>query len=242
MTDFIDDHSRSHQVTEGDHTKFHQHLPEDNQHIYTQLAEDNNKSTHPQPTNEEIFKIKLSLSSLKNSVIVCPTTAILYTQSPTDTETWMYLTKGVPVLILKKSMTGCLVSVQLGFSSRESGFLIWKDELTKSSEYTAVQENFHTFKLTSKDNRTTLKDNGMAGIRFPCDQNAKDFHDSVQNNVLGIRNPEVYTEPVLDEGKFEKQNAKKKTKLRKEDISRPCMFNHVTKGNNKGPRYQSLLI
>ena len=188
-----------------------------------------------QPTKEELFKIKLSLSSLRNSVVICPAIAVLYTPAPTDSETWIFRTKGVPVLILNQSSNGLLVSVKLGLSDHESGFLIWQEQLSPSSEYKAVQDNFHTFKMISRDNR-------MAGIRFPPQNVAQPFLESVHSNTLRICKPDECPDVSSPSTRRTKFSTKKKSKLRKEDISRPCLFSHVARGNSKGPCYHSLLI
>lgn len=186
-----------------------------------------NSSTLPRSSenvrikDQELFKIKLALSSLTNSVILCPMVANLYTQSPTDDETWTYFKRGVPGIILNHNAERVVISVQLCLADPDSGFAIWRETLLISSEYKATQKNFHTFKMTSKNNC-------MAGIRFPLDEGANIFLRDVVGNI-----PKVTYEPNVEIPLHKSKSRGKgslfiKKKISKEEISKPCMFTHVT--------------
>ena len=97
--------------------------------------------------DEDVFKIKLALSSLTTSVILCPMVANLYTQSVDDNETWMYFKRGVPGIILHHDSYRIVTTAQLFLADPESGFAIWTENLLETSQYEATQKNFHTFKI-----------------------------------------------------------------------------------------------
>lgn len=172
--------------------------------------------------DQELFKIKLALSSLTNSVILCPMVANLYTQSPTDDETWTYFKRGVPGIILNHNMERTVTSVQLCLADPDSGFAIWRETLFISSDYKATQKNFHTFKMASNNNC-------MAGIRFPLDEGANIFLREVISNI-----PKVTLESNISPVQAQKSKSSRKgtsfmkKKISKEEISKPCMFTHVT--------------
>ena len=76
-------------------------------------------------TGEEIFKIKLALSSLCNTVVLCPMRVNVYTKSSMDNETWTYYKSGVPGIILNSDIDRVIISVQLCLADRDSGFATW---------------------------------------------------------------------------------------------------------------------
>jgi len=172
--------------------------------------------------DQEIFKIKLALSSLTNSVILCPMVANLYTQSPTDDETWTYFKRGVPGIILNHNIERVVTSVQLCLADPDSGFAIWRETLQNSSEYKATQKNFHTFKMTSNNNC-------MAGIRFPLDEGANIFLRDVIGNIPKITHETHNLEISVQKSKTSRKGSSFiKKKISKDEISKPCMFTHVT--------------
>ncbi len=181
----------------------------------------------------EIFKIKLSFSSLTNSVVVCPVVANLYSWKPSDTETWNYCKTGVPVLVIvhDAQMSSKIKQTQLCIVDRSNGFATWRENITEQSEYKMSQRNFHTIKLSQP------KEEGeMVGIKFPGDEIAAVFFKDVQCNMPEVTEPETELSPKHTSSKKksikQKDSQKLLKKLNKEDISSPCMFTHVTSINN----------
>lgn len=166
-------------------------------------------------TDLQLMKIKLGLSSLTNTVIVSPMIATLYAQSSTDLETWSYLKRGVPGVVMIFDSDKELVAAQLVIADPDSGFAIWRDSLTVNSNYKATQRNFHTFKIANQDST-------MGGIRFPTDESASIFLQNVLCNI-----PKPSNKPQSPK-KNRRMSAKR---LKKDEISSPCMFTHVTKGS-----------
>lgn len=171
--------------------------------------------------DEEIFKIKLALSSLTNTVVVCPMIATLYTQSPSDDETWSCFKRGVPGLILSHDGNREVTCVQICIADAHSGFALWRETLLESSNYKSTQGNFHTFKLLSSSDDVDETKN-MAGIRFPTEESGRVFLNDVLSN---IPKGDVRPESSLNTKGSRKFSLKK---IRKDEISTPCMFRHVT--------------
>ena len=184
-------------------------------------AKNNNTSGIVKVKDKELFKIKLALSSLTNSVVICPVIATLYTQSTADNETWNCCKRGAPGLILTCNSDREVVSCQLCIADPDSGFAIWRESLLSISEYKASQKNFHTFKLLSDGNGI---DNTMAGIRFPTDESASIFLRDVLENIP--------KEGVQPDSPMTKAQRKQSKKIKKSEISQPCMFKHVTSINS----------
>ena len=180
----------------------------------------------------EIFKIKLSFSSLTNSVVVCPVVATLYSWKPSDTETWNYFKIGVPVLVIVHDSQDHSknVQMQLCIVDRQNGFATWRENITERSEYKMTQRNFHTLKLNNP-----REEGEMVGLKFPNDEIASVFYKDVHCNIPDETEQETKESPKHIEKKRSvkgKDNSKSLRKLCKEDISSPCMFTHVTSINN----------
>lgn len=180
--------------------------------------EEENRVTRLKDT--EIFKIKLSLSSLTNTVVLCPVISSLYTQSISDKETWTFLKRGVPGMILIHNGGSEIASVQICLADPDTGFALWREELFLRSDYKASQRNFHTFKIFSSD------DGLMAGIKFSQEEAANTFLRDVLSSL-----PKDKPVGSVNSPKIEKRRLSSK-KIRKDEISSPCMFTHVTSMNN----------
>jgi len=176
--------------------------------------------------DKELFKIKLALSSLTNSVIISPVIATLYTQSTKDDETWNCCKRGAPGLIVSHNSDREVVNCQLCIADTDSGFAIWRESILPKSEYKASQKNFHTFNLISDG-----VDNKMAGIRFPSDESACGFLKDVLDNIP--------KEGVRADSPVSNKSRKQSKKIKKSEISQPCMFKHVTSVNNMKSRDKS---
>lgn len=182
--------------------------------------------------DSEIFKIKLSFSSLTNRVIVCPILANLYSWKPSDIETWSYFKTGVPVLVIVHDgqSRGKNIQMQLCIVDRKNGFATWREIITQASEYKMSQRNFHTLKLSSP-----REEGEMIGLKFPNEDIASVFYKDVLCNIPEEAELEAYQSPKHKETKKSvkrKENPSLSKKLSKDDISSPCMFTHVTSINN----------
>lgn len=178
-------------------------------------------------SDKDVFKIKLSLSCLSNRVVVCGTTASLYRWQPPSLECpsnqWTLERKGVPVLVISTGDSGARnpKGVHLSLVERDSGFTTWKETLTSSSNYREQQKNFHTLMLSNGDG-------AMAGFRFNCEEAAnlflKDVEAAVQEILSSTSAPELNKLPSSSS----RERLKKFRKLKKVEISTPCLFSHVT--------------
>ena len=178
-------------------------------------------------SDKDVFKIKLSLSCLSNRVVVCGTTASLYRWQPPSLECpsnqWTLERKGVPVLVISTGDSGARnpKGVHLSLVERDSGFTTWKETLTSSSNYREQQKNFHTVMLSNGDG-------AMAGFRFNCEEAAKlflkDVEAAVQEILSSTSAPELNKLPSSSS----RERLKKFRKLKKVEISTPCLFSHVT--------------
>lgn len=178
-------------------------------------------------TEKDIFKIKLSLSCLSNRVVVCGATASLYFWEPPSLESpsnqWTLARSGVPVLVISTGDSGGRnpKGVYLNLVERDSGFATWKEALTTSSNYREQQKNFHTLMLSNGDGT-------MAGFRFNCEEAANSFLKDVEAAVQEVLTAASAPELNKLQPNTSKERFKKFRKLKKVEISTPCLFSHVT--------------
>ncbi|EDO28521.1 predicted protein [Nematostella vectensis] len=179
-------------------------------------------------TEKDVFKIKLSLSCLSNRVFVCNAVANLYIWQPPSatnpSNVWQYVRTGIPAIVVSSGHSGdrnpkgmyvCLVE-------RQSGFCVWKESITANSNYREQQKNFHVMAVASEVGT-------MAGLRFADEDSAGLFYKDVTSNLDWILHhrsmPDLHE---LDLSHGLKEKSKKTRKLKKNEISSPCLFSHVT--------------
>lgn len=179
----------------------------------------------PKITKEESFKVRIALSSLWNTLKICPIMANVYTKTLTDEECWTYFKRGVPVLIINHNIDKMIVSIHFCLADPNSGFALWTEPLNSSSDYKSTGNNFHTYRSDSKEDT-------MVGIRFPIEDGVETFLKEVQENIPKISvKPTALTYPGSPKMKRFRQRAYSDltgNRVRKEEISKPCMFTHVT--------------
>jgi hypothetical protein len=173
-------------------------------------------------SNQELFKVKLSLSCLSNRVTVCPVAAKLYLLKG---ETWKHHKTGVAAVILNTGECGDRnpKSVKLCLVELESGFPSWNEYLSDNSQYKAAQDNtFHTLVLQNNNGAN------MAGLQFDDEGAASLFLKEIVDSIEELKSANNATELSKLELSSRKEKAKKFRKLKKSEISTPCLFTHVT--------------
>lgn len=172
-------------------------------------------------STQELFKVKLSLSCLSNRVTVCPVQAKLYLLKG---EAWTHFKTGVAAVIFNtgecgdrnpKSVKLCLVELESGFSS-------WNEDLSDSSHYKAEDNTFHSLVLQNNNGAN------MAGLQFSEEGAASLFLKEILDSIDELKSAKYATELTKLEISSRKEKAKKFRKLKKSEISTPCLFTHVT--------------
>ena len=172
-------------------------------------------------TNQDIFKVKLSLSCLSNRVTVCPVQAKLYLLNG---ESWKLHKTGVAAVILNTGECGDRnpKGVKLSLVELESGFPSWNEELSDNSQYKAQDTKFHTLVLNNNNGA------GMAGIQFEEEGAASLFLKEIIDSIDELKSSNNVSELSKLEIASKKEKLKKFKKLKKSEISTPCLFTHVT--------------
>ncbi|XP_028409151.1 uncharacterized protein LOC114531731 [Dendronephthya gigantea] len=172
-------------------------------------------------TSQELFKVKLSLSCLSNRVTVCPVQAKLYLLKG---ETWNHFKTGVAAVIFNTGESGDRnpKGVKLCLVELESGFASWNEDLSDNSQYKAQDTKFHTLMLQNNNGAN------MAGLQFEDEGAASLFLKEIIDSIEELKSSNNTLELSKLEISSRKEKAKKFRKLKKSEISTPCLFTHVT--------------
>lgn len=168
-------------------------------------------------------------SARRHSVVVPSKSAVA--RAAESPENWMFLKCGIPVLVLDSGESRRQRRLHIILAERGSGFVLWRDTFDHLTGY-SVSPNvgFHTMHL-SKDHTK------LAGFYFSDSLSATEFFDFLSNLTSDPDDPLL----SLSNGTKKKKKDRKKTgsgatsrkekrkPIRREDISLPCCFTHVTK-------------
>ncbi|XP_071819106.1 uncharacterized protein [Apostichopus japonicus] len=186
-----------------------------------------------QVTDDDIHQIELFFLSLKSRVFVCPALANLYFATLQDMASlggWELKTTGFPTLIFESGdLDGDRQGkLSLCIAEKGTGFTLWQDILSKETGYKSPERNFHT--MTVSEDRAKL-----AGLSFDDEGSAINFFHKVQTWIeedSALRYSEYKAKGKKSRGK--KKKLLKQKLPRKETISLPCCFEHVTKLDHEG--------
>ena len=178
----------------------------------------------------EMFKIKLCLSSLTNTVVICPVLCSIYVKNDMDdvinddvtSDSWTFMKRGAPCMVLIHDLNRDVCASQICVADPDSGFAVWRESVDKKCDYKLSEKNFHTFRLKDSEK------GNMAGIIFPSIEYSNIFLKDVLSNL-----PDE-TVVACREGSPKSIERRRSTKkLKKNEISSPCMFTHVSSISNK---------
>ncbi|XP_041452737.1 uncharacterized protein LOC121405836 [Lytechinus variegatus] len=197
----------------------------------TQL--DNRFGGHAAPptvTREDIRQIELFFCSLKSKVYVCPALCNLYFASLEEMANlggWELQTTGFPTLIFDTGALRRTPRLQLCIAEKGTGFVKWKEDLGLKTMYKAPGDKFHTITLSSDSRR-------IAGLSFDDQNAAADLLRTAESWLQ--EKCAMDRESAADADKKKKKKKSKSVKVilpRKETISLPCQFEHITRIDSK---------
>ena len=174
-------------------------------------------------TEHDVRQIESFFLSLKTRVFVCPGLANLYFATLQDMANlggWELATTGFPTLVMELSpnMNTQENRLHLCLAEKGTGFVLWKDVINSESNFKAPGKNFHTM-TTSKDHKK------LAGFSFDDASAARQLQATVEAWIKEVT-------PADMSGKKKKKDKKrpksKSKSFKKETISQPCCFEHIT--------------
>ena len=169
-------------------------------------------------TEDVVYRIEVSLSSRKSSVVVMRTMAKMYSlhNNGGDAE-WKMLAYGVPCILLQRVSTehNSPFTVKVVIAELETGSIQWEGEVNHDSQYQAMQANFHAFAV----NKQTF------ALQFISLPEASRMLVSVRDFIRQKDDTDIINFNQSSQGNIK---SKPKRKTSKKNISTPSNFKHVT--------------
>lgn len=143
-------------------------------------------------------------------------------------ENWLFMKCGIPVLVLDTGESRRQRRLHIIVAEKGSGFVLWRDTVDHLTNYSMSADfGFHTMHL-SKDHTK------LAGLYFADTFSATEFFDFINNLTSDPNDPLLNLSVGARRRKERKTGSSTKRKekrkpIRREDISMPCCFTHVTK-------------
>ena len=197
-------------------------------------------------SEKDIYRIQVSLASMKTSVRVVPTYARVFVleerfevpqnvgqQSGTEqplpvrhTHEWKLVCTGIPCVLTDRQSPHATspFAVKVAVAEAESGLATWDCAVEPSSDYRATQSNFHTFRSVT---------HSMYGIQFLCETQAQSMFAYITELLSADLHLSRHAGALwyLDgEGAEKEKEERKKHRsfsVSKKDISKPCNFVHL---------------
>jgi len=168
----------------------------------------------------DIAQVESFFAGHKTQVIVCRALANMYLSS--ESNSWDLKYTGIPALVVDSGDTrnrGRRL-IQIVLAEKGTAFMLWRDVIDHLSSYTAPDPSFHTMHL-STDHRHRV------GFSFDDTAAAKAFQAQLETLCADPANISL-SGPGLKKKKASKRKLERWVRPRKEDISQPCCFQHVT--------------
>ena len=149
--------------------------------------------------------------------------ANLYTEEGSGKDaTWNLKFTGVPAILLDLGDTKSRDKrrLQILLAEKESGFELWRDVVDNLTSYKVQEPHFHTLFLSS-DHRRKI------GLSFNEGQAAMVFHKQLETLTSNPENISL-SAPGKKKKSKNKEKIPKYKAPKKNDISKPCNFHHVT--------------
>ena len=174
-------------------------------------------------TDDALFRIKVSLSSIKTAVEAFHDYAHAYSLEGTE---WQSIGSGVPCIIrmLESPDGDRRYDLKYVLADVHSGLSVWEERITADANYYAYQGTFHTFKG---------KSGKRFGIQLSDEKVAVDILERMYDLSLEMAKLETgegttSAEMNKEAGKAGKRRIRRINTLSKKDISLPCNFVHIS--------------
>lgn len=182
-------------------------------------------------SDSEVAQVELMYRSHGTQVFVCSCLANLYWSAAhgrTAGVDWELGYTGIPVILLNlgDSRSRSRRQLEILIAERGTGFTLWRDTIDSLTRYTQIDQSFHTMLMS--DNHSRLVglsfDNSYSAMRFfgvlkdltSDPQNVSLLPNNNGNNSVKLRK------------RHSLGSTARRISLRKNQISTPCCFQHVT--------------
>ena len=167
-------------------------------------------------SEEALERIRFSFSSKNAENVVAPCLVQVYmAEDPRDDPNaeivWQLVTTGVVALLRNRESTkkGWVWNISVAIADRFHGMCVWKDRLSKESSYSILSDTFHVFAVNDIQ--------AITAFVFESVEDGRRFGDTYKQWVR---------DKLRDDG-F-KGKIQSGPRFRRDMISRPCNFQHIS--------------
>lgn len=168
-------------------------------------------------SEEALERIKFSFSSKNAENVVAPCLVQVYmAEDPREDHNnsqivWQLVTTGVVALLRNRESTkkGWVWNISVAIADRFHGMCVWRDRLSRESSYTILNDNFHVFAVND------IK--AITAFVFESAEDGRHFGDTYKQWVR---------DKLRDDGFKGKMQSG--PRFRRDMISRPCNFQHIS--------------
>ena len=167
-------------------------------------------------TEEALERIKFSFSSKNAENVVAPCLVDVYmAEDPRENNNaeivWQLVTTGVVALLRNRESTrkGWIWNISIAIADRFHGMCVWRDRLSRESSYTIVSDTFHVFAVNDIQ--------AITAFVFESPQHGRNFGDTYKQWVREKLKEDGYKGKLQSGPRF-----------RRDMISRPCNFQHIS--------------
>lgn len=167
-------------------------------------------------SEEALERIKFSFSSKNAENVVAPCLVQVYmAEDPRDDRNahieWQLVTTGVVALLRNRESTkkGWVWNISVAIADRFHGMCVWRDRLSKESNYTILSDNFHVFAVNDIQ--------AITAFVFESAEDGRHFGDTYKQWVRDKLRDDGFKGKIASGPRF-----------RRDMISRPCNFQHIS--------------
>ncbi|XP_013421753.1 uncharacterized protein LOC106181814 [Lingula anatina] len=181
-------------------------------------------------TEDDIGQVESFYKSLKTDVICCQGLANLYfgtLKGSATVDSWTLAHSGIPLLLLDTGEGHRKRRLHIILAERGTGFILWRDSIDHLTNYKSPHPNFHTLHLSTDHTKIVglSFDDAFAAAEFQ-----RTYHDLIsdpEDDLLNVSRKKGKKRKELE--KKLRSNRRHYKPPKKNDISQPCCFEHVTK-------------
>lgn len=167
-------------------------------------------------SEEALERIKFSFSSKNAENVVAPCLVQVYmAEDPRDDNNaqvvWQLVTTGVVALLRNRESTkkGWVWNISVAIADRFHGMCVWRDRLSKESSYTVISDTFHVFAVNDIQ--------AITAFVFESAEDGRHFGDTYKQWVRDKLRDDGFKGKIASGPRF-----------RRDMISRPCNFQHIS--------------
>ncbi len=175
----------------------------------------------------DVARLEMFYRSRECQVAVCQCMADMFIGTLSVKEIggvkdWKHEHTGVPVFVLNTGQAQRRRELFLVLAERDTGFPLWQDKINYLTNYAALGSATHIFNLSSSLSK-------VAKLHMFSEDAAQTFMETYRGLTADPDDELWKVSSQKSSKKGKKATTKRRKSIKKEDISQPCNFIHVTR-------------